>query len=142
MNDYFAQRRAGHTLRCDELPTDAPVLDMAACRVGLLLHRCVAAPVSLLQVLLAAAYLQLHLQPQRVTYIAVGFGCLLQDAHADVVLWSSWTSFFSNSLVSIVLVRAVAEVVPARLPPAASSAASLAAARKRSCLWTGGMMHG
>ena len=29
---------------------------------------------------------------------------LLQDAHADVVLWSSWTSFFSNSFVSIVLV--------------------------------------
>ncbi len=28
----------------------------------------------------------------------------MQDAHADVVLWSSWTSFFSNSLVSIVLV--------------------------------------
>lgn len=26
-----------------------------------------------------------------------------RDAHADVVLWSSWTSFFSNSLVSIVL---------------------------------------
>lgn len=58
MNDYFAQRRAGHTLRCDELPTDAPVLDTAACRVGLLLHRCVAAPVLLLQALLAAAYLQ------------------------------------------------------------------------------------
>lgn len=26
-----------------------------------------------------------------------------RDAHADVVMWSSWTSFFSNSFVSIVL---------------------------------------
>ncbi|EFN55254.1 hypothetical protein CHLNCDRAFT_134588 [Chlorella variabilis] len=57
MTDYFAERRAGHTLHCDGLPSDAAAPDAAACR----------------------------------------------DAHADVVLWSSWTSFFSNSLVSIVL---------------------------------------
>jgi hypothetical protein len=27
-----------------------------------------------------------------------------RDAHSDVVLWSTWTSFFSNTIVSVVLV--------------------------------------
>ena len=33
MTDYFAERRAGHTLHCDGLPSDAAAPDAAACRV-------------------------------------------------------------------------------------------------------------
>jgi hypothetical protein len=31
-----------------------------------------------------------------------------RDAHSDVVLWASWTSFFSNTVVSVVLVSRLA----------------------------------
>jgi hypothetical protein len=55
MTDYFASRRAGRELHCDQFPRgEAPV----ACH----------------------------------------------DAHAEVVLWASWTSFASNTVVSVLMV--------------------------------------
>lgn len=112
MTDYFASRRAGHPLHCEGMDRGAP--DAAACRVRracLLLFCCL----SLFSLAHAShARRRGGVGPHRTWFHAADttlnptvYAYCVQDAHADVVMWSSWTSFFSNSFVSIVLVSSL-----------------------------------
>lgn len=124
MTDYFAGRRAGHNLHCEGMAKDAP--DSAACRVGVVLcctllgaacpFRGCLRPARHAAWVVAAGACQdsgsagvgglqgrWHVHQLR-RLPCHPLSCPPQDAHADVVMWSSWTSFFSNSFVSIVLV--------------------------------------
>lgn len=147
MTDYFAGRRAGRPgdLHCEGLPGDAPRIDADACRVGAAcsmlwqLNLCPLPYDASLMLRAAGAHMAVIRcrvpppaappQPPPPSVLPVpalqsaqpGCSCPrllhMQDAHADVVLWSSWTSFFSNSLVSIVLVSpAHVAAQPVQLP--------------------------